>query len=159
MWCNTACIGVWMKYSSYWLHSFGEKKFAFPQRSSLAMKIHALMQPKIALIFPPLLPRDTLQEILPWSRDALWFTWSFTTALRLHLGGGLQWTLLFRVRSDKGGAFRASNTDLVELDDLSLTLKGPLFTRQSFANRVSHAMHSPSSMLVAIQCPCAIRIT
>ena len=45
--------------------------------------------------------------------------------LRLPLGSGLQWTLLFRVRSDKAGAFRASNADLVELDDPSLTLKGP----------------------------------
>ena len=46
-------------------YSFGEKKFAFPQMSSLAMKIHAPMQPKIASIFLPLLLRDTLQEILP----------------------------------------------------------------------------------------------
>ena len=36
-------------------------------------------------------------------------------ALRLPLGGRLQWTLLFHVRSDKAGAFRGSNTDLVEL--------------------------------------------
>ena len=46
-------------------------------------------------------------------------------ALCLPLGGGLQWTLLFCVRSDKAWAFRASNTDLVELDNPSLTLEDP----------------------------------
>ena len=46
-------------------------------------------------------------------------------ALCLPLGGGLQWTLLFRVRSDKAWAFRASNTDLVELDDPLLILEDP----------------------------------
>ena len=48
--------------------------------------------------------------------------------LRLPLGGGLQWTLLFRMRSDKAWAFRASNTNLMELDDSSLRLEGPLLT-------------------------------
>ena len=43
-------------------------------------------------------------------------------ALRLPLGSGLQWSLLFRVRPDKAGAFWASNTDLVELDDPLLTI-------------------------------------
>ena len=33
--------------------------------------------------------------------------------------------LLFRVRSHKAGAFKASNTDLVKLDNPSLTLDDP----------------------------------
>ena len=57
--------------------------------------------------------------------------------------------------SDKAGAFRALNTDLVELDDPSLTLDDP------FADQVSHVVHMVQvyTMLVPIQCACATRIT
>ena len=46
-------------------YSLGGKNFGFPQISSLAFKIHPPMQPKIASISLPLLPRNTLQKILP----------------------------------------------------------------------------------------------
>ena len=45
-------------------YSLGGKNFTFPQMSLLAMKIHTPLQPKTALISPPLLLRNTLQEIL-----------------------------------------------------------------------------------------------
>ena len=66
------------------------------------------------------------------------------------------------MRSDKAGAFRASNTDLVELDDPSLTLEGPLLTLDDpFADQVSHVVHTVLvyTMLVPVQCTCAIHIT
>ena len=69
MWYMTACVGVWMKYSCWLLYlmlrySLGGKNFTFPQMSLLAMKIHTPLQLKTALISPPLLLRNTLQEIL-----------------------------------------------------------------------------------------------
>ena len=66
----------------------------------------------------------------------------------------LQWTLIFRVKSRKAGAFKASNTDLVKLEDPLLTLDDPalIHTRLSFVHWVSYAVYM-------IQVPCRFQVS
>ena len=64
------------------------------------------------------------------------------------------------VRSDKAGAFRASNTHLVELDDPSMTLEGPSLTLNHLPiESVMRYTRSTGSRVNAHHPTCAIRIT
>ena len=80
--------------------------------------------------------------------------------LHVPLGGGLQWTLFFRVRSDKGVEFRASDKDmwnltifcyhlLWNLTILHCAWSNPPYTAQT-QESAKHSRCGPNTMLVPL---------
>ena len=88
--------------------------------------------------------------------------WSFTTGPML--GGGLQWTLIFCMRSDKVWAFGASNTDLVELGWSFVDDPSPIESVMRYT-RYAHAQYTLRNIftfyllfLFSKSCPTILKI-
>ena len=91
MWCMTAwCLDEIFFVSINILHHNWCLDIVLEEfclSSSLAMKIHSPMQPKIALLPRPCYLETVFRKFFHslWSSDALWSTWSFTTGPTLTL--------------------------------------------------------------------------